>query len=205
MWWAFCSLLGCYLRHQLLRRGPRGCSWGGAHSWDPRFLTLISLQICNQALQMHGGYGYLKDYAVQQYVRDSRVHQILEGKGTQDGFLPVGVFSPASVPMLPGSRLPFSLLAPVEGRALAWGSGSSALSPLRSPSPPTLGLCQFYYLFIYLFIIFVCAVSLLLHNFSLVAASRGYSSLPCAGFSWQRLLLLQSTGFSRCSTWTQWL
>ncbi|EDL83345.1 rCG22781, isoform CRA_c, partial [Rattus norvegicus] len=35
--------------------------------------------ICNQALQMHGGYGYLKDYAVQQYMRDSRVHQILEG------------------------------------------------------------------------------------------------------------------------------
>ncbi|KAM9220703.1 isobutyryl-CoA dehydrogenase, mitochondrial isoform 2-T2 [Dugong dugon] len=40
---------------------------------------LASNQICNQALQMHGGYGYLKDYAVQQYVRDSRVHQILEG------------------------------------------------------------------------------------------------------------------------------
>lgn len=36
-------------------------------------------QICNQALQIHGGYGYLKDYAVQQYVRDIRVHQILEG------------------------------------------------------------------------------------------------------------------------------
>ena len=29
---------------------------------------------------MHGGYGYLKDYAVQQYMRDCRVHQILEGK-----------------------------------------------------------------------------------------------------------------------------
>lgn len=28
---------------------------------------------------MHGGYGYLKDYPVQQYVRDIRVHQILEG------------------------------------------------------------------------------------------------------------------------------
>jgi isobutyryl-CoA dehydrogenase len=28
---------------------------------------------------MHGGYGYLKDYKVQQYVRDLRVHQILEG------------------------------------------------------------------------------------------------------------------------------
>ena len=35
--------------------------------------------ICNEALQMHGGYGYLKEYRVQQYVRDSRVHQILEG------------------------------------------------------------------------------------------------------------------------------
>ena len=31
------------------------------------------------ALQLHGGYGYLKDYAVQQYFRDTRVHQILEG------------------------------------------------------------------------------------------------------------------------------
>jgi isobutyryl-CoA dehydrogenase len=28
---------------------------------------------------MHGGYGYLKDYPVQQYLRDIRVHQILEG------------------------------------------------------------------------------------------------------------------------------
>lgn len=37
-------------------------------------------QICNDALQIHGGYGYLKDYAVQQYMRDCRVHQILEGK-----------------------------------------------------------------------------------------------------------------------------
>lgn len=43
------------------------------------FATDECFEICNQALQMHGGYGYLKDYAVQQYVRDSRVHQILEG------------------------------------------------------------------------------------------------------------------------------
>lgn len=42
--------------------------------------TFSPLQICNQALQMHGGYGYLKDYAVQQFLRDIRVHQILEGK-----------------------------------------------------------------------------------------------------------------------------
>ncbi|XP_070345991.1 isobutyryl-CoA dehydrogenase, mitochondrial isoform X1 [Equus asinus] len=43
------------------------------------FATDECFAICNQALQMHGGYGYLKDYAIQQYVRDSRVHQILEG------------------------------------------------------------------------------------------------------------------------------
>ncbi|XP_034460027.1 isobutyryl-CoA dehydrogenase, mitochondrial [Hippoglossus hippoglossus] len=43
------------------------------------FATDECFDICNQALQMHGGYGYLKDYAVQQFVRDIRVHQILEG------------------------------------------------------------------------------------------------------------------------------
>ena len=33
----------------------------------------------DRALQLHGGYGYLKDYPVQQYWRDCRVHAILEG------------------------------------------------------------------------------------------------------------------------------
>ncbi|TKC41083.1 hypothetical protein EI555_010901 [Monodon monoceros] len=47
------------------------------------FATDECFAICNQALQMHGGYGYLKDCAVQQYMRDSRVHQILEGKSGQ--------------------------------------------------------------------------------------------------------------------------
>lgn len=36
-------------------------------------------QICDDALQLHGGYGYLKDYKVNVYLRDSRVHRILEG------------------------------------------------------------------------------------------------------------------------------
>ena len=43
------------------------------------FTTDTCFSICNQALQLHGGYGYLKDYPVQQYMRDTRVHQILEG------------------------------------------------------------------------------------------------------------------------------
>lgn len=43
------------------------------------FATDTCFSICIRALQLHGGYGYLKDYPVQQYMRDSRVHQILEG------------------------------------------------------------------------------------------------------------------------------
>lgn len=43
------------------------------------FATEKCFRICDDALQIHGGYGYLKDYPVQQYMRDSRVHMILEG------------------------------------------------------------------------------------------------------------------------------
>jgi isobutyryl-CoA dehydrogenase len=35
--------------------------------------------VANDALQLHGGYGYIKDYPLERYVRDLRVHQILEG------------------------------------------------------------------------------------------------------------------------------
>mgnify|MGYP006273370867 FL=1 len=44
-----------------------------------RFATDAGFAICNDALQVHGGYGYLKDYPVERFLRDSRVHQILEG------------------------------------------------------------------------------------------------------------------------------
>ena len=44
-----------------------------------RFATDTSFQVCNEALQIHGGYGYIKDYPIQRYMRDVRVHQILEG------------------------------------------------------------------------------------------------------------------------------
>ena len=46
------------------------------------FATDNCFEICNESLGMHGGYGYLKDYPVQQFMRDTRVHQILEGKLT---------------------------------------------------------------------------------------------------------------------------
>jgi len=44
-----------------------------------RFATDVGFEVCNQALQIHGGYGYLHDYPLERYLRDVRVHQILEG------------------------------------------------------------------------------------------------------------------------------
>jgi len=44
-----------------------------------RFVTDTCFDIANDALQVHGGYGYLHDYGVEKLVRDLRVHQILEG------------------------------------------------------------------------------------------------------------------------------
>ena len=52
---------------------PRYCAMA------KRFATDIGSKVANDALQLHGGYGYLKDYPIERIVRDLRVHQILEG------------------------------------------------------------------------------------------------------------------------------
>lgn len=44
-----------------------------------RFATDTGFRVANEALQIHGGYGYLNDYPLERHVRDLRVHQILEG------------------------------------------------------------------------------------------------------------------------------
>lgn len=44
-----------------------------------RFATDAGFTVCNDALQLLGGYGYIKEYPMERYVRDTRVHQILEG------------------------------------------------------------------------------------------------------------------------------
>jgi len=44
-----------------------------------RYVTDECFDVVNQALQLFGGYGYLKDYPIEKYFRDLRVHQILEG------------------------------------------------------------------------------------------------------------------------------
>ena len=52
---------------------------GMACAMAKRFATDMGSKIANDALQLHGGYGYLKDYEIERIVRDLRVHQILEG------------------------------------------------------------------------------------------------------------------------------
>ncbi len=50
-----------------------------ASAMAKRFATDAGFRIVNDALQLHGGYGYLKDFPIERYLRDLRVHQILEG------------------------------------------------------------------------------------------------------------------------------
>ncbi len=44
-----------------------------------RFATDIGFRICDEALQLHGGYGYIREYPIERHFRDTRVHRILEG------------------------------------------------------------------------------------------------------------------------------
>ncbi|MDP6191200.1 MAG: acyl-CoA dehydrogenase family protein, partial [Gammaproteobacteria bacterium] len=44
-----------------------------------RFVTDVCYEICDEALQCFGGNGYIKEYPMERYVRDCRVHRILEG------------------------------------------------------------------------------------------------------------------------------
>ncbi|MFT3804511.1 MAG: acyl-CoA dehydrogenase family protein [Burkholderiaceae bacterium] len=44
-----------------------------------RHATDVGFAVCNDALQLHGGYGYIREYPIERLVRDTRVHQILEG------------------------------------------------------------------------------------------------------------------------------
>ena len=52
---------------------------GSTCAMAKRFTTDLCSKIANDALQLHGGYGYLSEYEIEQIVRDLRVHQILEG------------------------------------------------------------------------------------------------------------------------------
>ncbi|NGN39453.1 acyl-CoA dehydrogenase [Mesorhizobium sp. CGMCC 1.15528] len=61
---------------KLDRKAPDAGKWS---AMAKRFVTDTGFNVANDALQLHGGYGYLHDYGIEKLVRDLRVHQILEG------------------------------------------------------------------------------------------------------------------------------
>ena len=68
----------------LVRRGAASLDHGDPQAtmhcaMAKRVATDAGFRICNDALQLFGGYGYLKDFPIERYLRDVRVHQILEG------------------------------------------------------------------------------------------------------------------------------
>jgi hypothetical protein len=44
-----------------------------------RLATDLAFEVCNQALQLHGGYGVMREFPLERLLRDARVHQIVEG------------------------------------------------------------------------------------------------------------------------------
>jgi alkylation response protein AidB-like acyl-CoA dehydrogenase len=67
-----------------LRQAAWSLDRGGANAatqcaMAKRFVTDVAFNVANEALQLHGGYGYLADFGLEKIVRDLRVHQILEG------------------------------------------------------------------------------------------------------------------------------
>ena len=61
---------------KLDRKAPDATKWS---AMAKRFVTDAGFEVADDALQLHGGYGYLHDYGIEKIVRDLRVHQILEG------------------------------------------------------------------------------------------------------------------------------
>lgn len=68
------------MTHTAARKLDAGTS--DANVWcamAKRFATDAGFAVCNEALQIHGGYGYIREYPIERLLRDCRVHQILEG------------------------------------------------------------------------------------------------------------------------------
>ena len=69
----------CLLLHAAGVLDASGADAAKVCAMAKRFVTDAAFTVANQALQLHGGYGYLSEYGIEKVVRDLRVHQILEG------------------------------------------------------------------------------------------------------------------------------
>ncbi len=68
-----------FLRHAAAALDARAPEATALCAMAKRHVTDAAFQVANDALQLHGGYGYLAEYGIEKIVRDLRVHQILEG------------------------------------------------------------------------------------------------------------------------------
>ena len=68
-----------FLRHAAWKLDNKAPDASKFCAMAKRFVTDVAFNVANDALQLHGGYGYLSDYGIEKIVRDLRVHQILEG------------------------------------------------------------------------------------------------------------------------------
>jgi len=52
---------------------------GAASAMAKLFASDVAFRVCDNAIQIHGGYGYMRDYPVEKYLRDAKITQIYEG------------------------------------------------------------------------------------------------------------------------------
>jgi alkylation response protein AidB-like acyl-CoA dehydrogenase len=67
------------LIHDAAQRKDRGEDFGRYGSMAKLFASEVAMRVTNQAIQMHGGYGYCKEYHVERYYRDAKLGEIGEG------------------------------------------------------------------------------------------------------------------------------
>jgi hypothetical protein len=67
------------LTHHAARMRTEGLPCLSEASQAKLFASELAEWVCSKAIQIHGGYGYLEDYAVERHYRDARITQIYEG------------------------------------------------------------------------------------------------------------------------------
>jgi alkylation response protein AidB-like acyl-CoA dehydrogenase len=68
-----------YLMHAAADRKMRGDRYVKEAAQAKLFASEMAREVCNEAIQIHGGYGYTKDFAVERYYRDAKLNEIYEG------------------------------------------------------------------------------------------------------------------------------
>jgi alkylation response protein AidB-like acyl-CoA dehydrogenase len=68
-----------YLMHAAADRRTRGDRYVKEAAQAKLFASEMAREVCNEAIQIHGGYGYTTDFAVERYYRDAKLNEIYEG------------------------------------------------------------------------------------------------------------------------------